>query len=96
MNTPLEVRIDRGANAIALSWPAGVVQSLGALQLRRMCPCAECKRERLLCETVEPIADIRIGAIQPMGYGIQIAFSDGHDRGIFPWVYLSQLASEAA
>jgi DUF971 family protein len=96
MNTPDEVRIDRGANAIALSWPTGVVQSLSAAQLRRMCPCAECRRERLLRDSVEAIESIRIGDVQPMGYGIQIAFSDGHDRGIFPWVYLSQLATEAA
>nr|WP_234825174.1 gamma-butyrobetaine hydroxylase-like domain-containing protein [Cupriavidus necator] len=26
-----------------------------------------------------------------MGYGVQIVFSDGHDRGIYPWRYLQAL-----
>ncbi len=27
-------------------------------------------------------------------YGINIGFSDGHARGIYPWSYLSQLLKE--
>ena len=29
--------------------------------------------------------------MEDMGYGIQIVFDDGHDRGIYPWVYLQTL-----
>jgi prepilin-type processing-associated H-X9-DG protein len=33
--------------------------------------------------------------VSPMGcYGINIGFSDGHARGIYPWAYLSQLLKE--
>ena len=28
-------------------------------------------------------------------YAINIAFSDGHDRGIYPWAYLREIAIEA-
>ena len=31
-----------------------------------------------------------------MGYGVQIEFSDGHARGIYPWRYLSELSAEFA
>ncbi|MDA3875695.1 MAG: gamma-butyrobetaine hydroxylase-like domain-containing protein [Halothiobacillus sp.] len=27
------------------------------------------------------------------GYGVQIIFQDGHDRGIYPWAYLRELAA---
>jgi prepilin-type processing-associated H-X9-DG protein len=27
-------------------------------------------------------------------YGVNIAFSDGHDRGIYPWSYLAQLSEK--
>jgi DUF971 family protein len=37
---------------------------------------------------------IHITALNPFGYGVQIVFSDGHDQGIFPWVYLAGLAEE--
>ncbi|WP_130911983.1 gamma-butyrobetaine hydroxylase-like domain-containing protein, partial [Pseudomonas sp. Sample_9] len=26
-------------------------------------------------------------------YGVQLVFSDGHQRGIYPWAYLAQLDS---
>jgi DUF971 family protein len=29
--------------------------------------------------------------MQPMGYGMQIVFSDGHAQGIYPWEYLKRL-----
>jgi DUF971 family protein len=28
------------------------------------------------------------------GYGLQLIFSDGHERGIYPWPYLAQLTPE--
>jgi prepilin-type processing-associated H-X9-DG protein len=35
--------------------------------------------------------------IDPLGgYAVNLGFSDGHARGIFPWVYLRDLAREAA
>jgi DUF971 family protein len=35
---------------------------------------------------------LRITEIHPVGaYGVQLVFSDGHDRGIYPWTYLREL-----
>jgi DUF971 family protein len=33
----------------------------------------------------------------PIGrYAIQLHFSDGHDRGIYPWAYLRELSGDVA
>ena len=37
---------------------------------------------------------LTIAHVEPVGnYAIRLTFSDGHDRGIFPWSYLSQIAA---
>ena len=37
-------------------------------------------------------AGVTIQALTAMGhYGVNVAFSDGHARGIYPWSYLSEL-----
>ena len=41
--------------------------------------------------------DLTIVAVELVGnYGIHVRFSDGHDRGIFPWAYLAEIAGDAA
>jgi DUF971 family protein len=35
---------------------------------------------------------VTIQSLSPMGqYGLNIGFSDGHGRGIYPWSYLDEL-----
>ncbi|HYQ49053.1 MAG TPA: DUF971 domain-containing protein, partial [Pseudomonas sp.] len=34
---------------------------------------------------------VRIERVEPQGYGVQLVFSDGHERGIYPWPYLREL-----
>lgn len=94
MSAPSEIHVDRAARTVTLVWPSGERQPLAAAQLRRMCPCAECRRKRMMSEGIEADAQLELGQLHPMGYGVQIGFSDGHARGIYPWVYLSQLAGE--
>ena len=39
-------------------------------------------------------SDLTITNIEPIGnYAVRLAFSDGHDRGIFPWAYLTEIAA---
>jgi DUF971 family protein len=41
--------------------------------------------------------DVQLADIQPVGaYGVQFVFSDGHDRGMFPWVFLRELLTASA
>ncbi|VVQ11755.1 hypothetical protein PS938_03710 [Pseudomonas fluorescens] len=34
--------------------------------------------------------------VSRQGYGLQLVFSDGHERGIYPWAYLAQLTPVGA
>ncbi len=95
MNAPAEIKIDQRSRRIVVTWSNDNEQQLDASQLRRACMCAQCRRIRLSGDTVEAPAQIAIEGLQPMGYGVQIEFSDGHARGIYPWQYLSELSAQA-
>lgn len=99
MNVPLEVRCETGA--LILVWPGGLHQRLPLASLRRACPCAGCRRTRMNGNAGEQLRessgdtthdDLTLTAIAPMGYGVQLTFSDGHNRGIFPWAWLERFA----
>jgi DUF971 family protein len=70
-------------------------QPLAATRLRAACRCAQCVRARLDDILPRSFDGIVIEQVSPIGsYGINIGFSDGHARGIYPWAYLSQLLKE--
>ena len=59
--------------------------------LREICPCGFCKAKRLRHQAVVDAHTVQVTAMFDQGYGAQICFSDGHDQGIFPWVFLKNL-----
>jgi DUF971 family protein len=96
MRTPDEIRVDATARVLTLHWPDGETQRIDHARLRAACPCAGCRRLRL---TGSPSAvavspDVTLNGIEPMGYGAQLLFSDGHARGIYPWSLLHALGRE--
>ena len=91
-------RLDDGRLAIA--WSDGQRRLYTVRGLREACPCATCREKR--SQPTDPLAlptlkqvqtePLRIAAMQPMGnYAYSIAFSDGHDTGIFALDLLRQL-----
>ncbi len=79
--------LDCDEAALLLRWADGAEQRLTARDLRLACPCAQCRdevtRERLLDPESVPL-DLRITKIWSVGnYALGIAFSDGHDTGIY-------------
>jgi DUF971 family protein len=77
---------------LALHWPDGRTATLTHAQLRAACPCSECRARRRAGEAVEADAQVRLAAIEPVGaYAINLAFTDGHRRGIFPFQMLAEL-----
>lgn len=66
--------------------------SLPAEQLRLFCKCAHCTRARFDGRFPERFPGVAITEIGDLGYGLNIAFSDGHNRGIYPKSYLLSLA----
>ena len=85
-----------GPTTLAITWGDGVHSILEVRDLRLACGCAHCVDEwtgelRLDATTVPE--DVHPTRIEPVGrYAIQIAWSDGHDSGIYPFVRLRQLA----
>ncbi|MBR0824025.1 DUF971 domain-containing protein [Bradyrhizobium manausense] len=65
---------------------------LGAEQLRLACKCAHCTRARFDGRFPARFPGIAITDIGDLGYGLNISFSDGHNRGIYPKPYLLSLA----
>src|SRR6201992_2813792 len=68
------------------------VISFSAERLRSVCECAHCTRGRIDERFPGPCPGIAIAGITDLGYGLNIAFSDGHWRGIYPKSYLLGLA----
>jgi DUF971 family protein len=65
---------------------------LAAERLRLACKCAHCTRARFDNRFPERFPGIAITEIGDLGYGLNISFSDGHNRGIYPKAYLLSLA----
>ncbi|MDI3559470.1 gamma-butyrobetaine hydroxylase-like domain-containing protein [Bradyrhizobium sp. Arg816] len=68
------------------------VVGIAAEQLRLCCKCAHCTRARFDDRFPERFPGIAITEIGDLGYGLNISFSDGHNRGIYPKPYLLSLA----
>jgi DUF971 family protein len=78
--------------ALTLSWRDGAA-SVAATALRAHCRCAACQAARLRGAAPAPDPAVTLVDAVPMGhYAVQLRFSDGHDRGIYPWAWLRELA----
>jgi DUF971 family protein len=83
--------VDDGRTLI-VAWAAGGESRLAASQLWAECRSAGARRRRLDGCDINPPSALAIVAVSPVGrYGISIAFSDGNDRGIYPWSMLAGL-----
>ncbi|MED5620198.1 DUF971 domain-containing protein [Ideonella sp. BN130291] len=94
MNTVLAPEaIELRPDALRLDWHDGPVQ-LSAARLRAECRCAAC-RSAALKGLATPVDErVRLAGAAPAGhYGLQLVFDDGHDRGIYPWALLRELAA---
>jgi len=90
---PLSVGNSQSERTLRLSWPDGRESLFNHAELRRQCPCSQCRAFRLKGLTPRVDERVRLIEINSQGYGVQLVFSDGHQRGIYPWDYLAQLSS---
>jgi DUF971 family protein len=88
--TSCEVSADLGS--ISMIANDGSRVSLTAEKLRLFCKCAHCIRARFDERFPERFPGIAIVEVADLGYGLNISFSDGHNRGIYPKSYLANLA----
>lgn len=77
---------------LALHWADGRSARVTHARLRAVCPCSECRAQRRAGIDIQEQADVRLAAIEPVGaYALNLAFSDGHRRGIYPFEMLATL-----
>jgi len=95
-------------NKLLIEWSDGLKYDYSFGELRDQCPCASCrvKREKqddLQPPTLFPVLSVltaaearplRIEGIKPIGnYAYGIAFSDGHNTGIYSLEFLRTLGT---
>lgn len=94
---PLEIRVLNEGGSLRLNWADGTSSDFSAPFLRENSQSAGSKKLRLMGLATPAPENIAITNIKPIGsYAINIVFSDGYDRGIYPWIYLRELEDAAA
>jgi DUF971 family protein len=90
---PQEITSHQQSGVLELRWQDGSVSRLPHGLLRSRCRCAGCEQAFRARGTHAAIDDaVRLDAVVPIGdKGLNLVFSDGHGRGIFPWAYLHEL-----
>ncbi|CAE6829003.1 DUF971 domain-containing protein [Paraburkholderia domus] len=92
MNAPEQVTVHAASARLSLTWNNGQTQWIDNATLRERCPCSTCSRLKHSGQAAQIESRVAIVDVQPMGYGVQIVFSDGHAQGIYPWDYLAGIA----
>jgi prepilin-type processing-associated H-X9-DG protein len=86
---PEEVVLAADRRHLRLGWSGGEIMVLAADKLRIACRCAWCTRARIEGTFDANFNHAAISSIASIGdYALNIGFTDGHARGIFPWPYL--------
>lgn len=79
---------------VEIEWSDGHTTVYTTPELRGLCPCAACVNEltgRRMHDPASVPADLATRAVTLVGrYAIAIAFSDGHETGIFPFAFLRE------
>ncbi len=78
---------------LRVTWTSGEVTNLSAALLRREARDAWSIRERLDHGAVQVLPGLRITGIYQVGAeGVNLHFSDGHEKAIYPFSYLRELS----
>ena len=100
--TALKLTDDR---CLLIDWSDGQRRRYRFKVLRDACPCATCREKRtaptdpLALPTLDAgqLAPVQITGMKPVGnYAYTIAFSDGHDTGIYTFELLRELGEVQA
>lgn len=90
---PTELKVDKDRALLTVVFDDGASFALPAELLRVLSPSAEVQghspAERV---TVPGKKTVRILELKPVGnYATRIVFDDGHDTGLYTWMYLREL-----
>ncbi|QDT70023.1 hypothetical protein MalM25_29670 [Planctomycetes bacterium MalM25] len=99
---PTPQTIERlGDAGVRIAWSDGESREYAAAELREACPCATCREKKgappppptqLTVLSAEEAQPLTIRGMRPVGaYAYNVAFSDGHDSGLFTFERLRGL-----
>ncbi len=98
----LELGEDQGV--VEIAWSDGLRTTHSMNQLRKDCPCANCRVERQKLEAPGPVlrvisseapavAQAKVVEFSPVGrYALSFLFNDGHSTGIYTYEFLRETA----
>lgn len=90
-----KLSVDSSAQVLQLEWTDGSVNNLSAKILRAQARDAASVRQRYDNKEIYIQPDLAITAMEQVGTtGVNIHFSDGHARAIFPFPYLRELSEQ--
>ncbi len=100
--TPADIKLSLTAQTLAINWQDGHRSEFELGRLRRVCPCATCRKERARPPNSLRILNLPAGVdkievidAELMGhYAINLKWSDGHDSGIYDYKFLRALDAE--
>ena len=103
MSRPKAVNI-QDDDILSIDWMDGTTTQHSMAQLRKECPCANCRIEReklakpgpvlrVLDSAAPTLTQARVLEFSPVGrYALAFVFNDGHSTGIFTFDFLKQTA----
>ncbi|WP_043239239.1 DUF971 domain-containing protein [Stutzerimonas azotifigens] len=94
---PKEIRLRRARRTLELTWPDGLHSEVSCLALRKACACSNCQLAQQRGALTLIDAEVGIDRLELSGVsGLQLYFSDGHFRGLYPWGYLRDISERLA
>jgi len=95
---PTALTLHQASRVLEVGFDDGAVFRIPFELMRVYSPSAEVQGHGPGQETLQTgKRDVGISGIEPVGhYAVQPSFTDGHDTGLFTWVYLYKLGSEQA
>ncbi len=93
---PTEITLHRKSRILEVAYDDGRRFELPCEYLRVFSPSAEVRGHGPGQEVLQAgKKDVDIEAVEPVGaYAVKLAFSDGHDTGIYSWEYLYMLGEQ--
>jgi DUF971 family protein len=93
---PTEIELHQVSRVLDITFDDGRKFSLPCEYLRVFSPSAEVRGHGPGQEVLQVgKREVNVKAIEPVGvYAVKLAFSDGHDTGIYSWDYLYELGEK--
>jgi DUF971 family protein len=93
VEAPAAIEVSADLRSLEITAENGDQLRFAAERLRISCKCAHCLRARIDDRFPLAFPGLAIVDVARVGtYAVNLAFSDGHNRGIYPWSFLYGLA----